>query len=61
MNTVAKLVAVSFLALLATGCASNKVAEQRADQAIAIANEAKAMAAATQAQLDKMFRKDKYK
>ncbi len=68
MKKIIKVSTIAALVLVTTACASNKEAletarnaEAKADQAIATANEAKATALATQEQLDRMFKKSRYK
>ena len=57
MKSLLQITGLVALALVATGCASKKTA----DEALATANEAKSIAANTQAQFDRYFAKTRYK
>ncbi len=67
MKNIMKLSALAVLVALATGCASNNAlttaqrAEQKANEALAVANEAKAMSMATEEKVDRAFRRGQYK
>lgn len=57
MKGLLQIAGLVALAVVATGCASQKTA----DEALATANEAKSIAMNTQAQFDRYFAKTRYK
>ncbi len=60
MKNLVKVAALVVLGAITVGCASQQV-ENKANEALQTANEAKSIALATQAQFDKYFTKTRFK